>query len=59
MHEEGWISGAVYIHVPEKQHANSGNSACIDNEVSNKTQNRNQQKIIDVETGSLVLSLLH
>ena len=64
MHEEGWISGAVYIHVPEKQHANSGNFAvCIDNEgIEQNTNKKSTKKIIDVETGSLSLfpsSLMH
>ncbi len=57
MHENGWISGAIYINVPPKKEKNSGNFAvCIDD-----NQKINHQ-IINVETGSLVFfpaSLLH
>jgi hypothetical protein len=57
MHENGWISGAIYINVPPKKEKNSGNFVvCIDD-----NQKINHQ-IINVETGSLVFfpaSLLH
>ena len=63
MHENGWISGSIYINVPPKLNPNSGNLVvCIDDQdylVNGKTQH---EKIIDVNTGSLCLfpaSLLH
>ena len=59
MHEQGWISGSVYINVPPKVRKDSGNLVvCIDSEVD---QDANS-KSIDVVTGSLCLfpsSLLH
>ena len=57
MHENGWISGAIYINVPPKKEKNSGNFVvCIDD------NQKNNHQIINVETGSLVFfpsSLLH
>jgi len=58
MHENGWVSGSVYINVPPKLKADSGNLVvCIDNE-NNREENK---KSIDVVTGSLCLfpSSLH
>ena len=59
MHEEGWISGSVYINVPPKVEKDSGNLVvCVDSE----TVHQAQSKSIDVVTGSLCLfpsSLLH
>ena len=60
MHEEGWISGSVYINVPpELKKDDSGNLVvCIESE----TDQDIQSKSIDVVTGSLCLfpsSLLH
>ena len=62
MHEKGWISGSIYISVPKKLRNNSGNLVvCIgDDQISEK--DINQEKSIDVVTGSLCLfpsSLLH
>ena len=62
MHEQGWISGSIYINVPSKSQTESGNLVvCIEEErLSGK--NINQEKSIDVVTGSLCLfpaSLLH
>ena len=58
IHENGWLSGAVYINVPPKTSSNDGNFAvCLHENVSEK-----ESKIIDVFTGSLVLfpaSLMH
>ena len=55
MHDNGWISGSVYIHVPPKVNKDSGNFVvCLDSEKESKS--------IDVVTGSLCLfpsSLLH
>ena len=63
MHENGWISGSIYVNVPPKSHTDSGNLVvCIDDQdylVNGKTQH---EKIIDVNTGSMCLfpaSLLH
>jgi tetratricopeptide (TPR) repeat protein len=63
MHENGWISGSIYINVPPKLTPDSGSLVvCIDDQdylVDGKTQH---EKIIDVTTGSLCLfpaSLLH
>ena len=63
MHENGWISGSIYINVPPKSNTNSGNLVvCIDDHdylVDGKTSH---EKIIDVNTGSMCLfpaSLLH
>lgn len=59
MHEQGWISGSVYINVPPKLKADSGNLVvCVDSENDKSTHS----KSIDVVTGSLCLfpsSLLH
>ena len=55
MHDNGWISGSVYINVPPKVNKDSGNFVvCLDNEKDSVS--------IDVVTGSLCLfpsSLLH
>ena len=57
MHDLGWLSGSIYINVPQKSELESGNLVvCID-------ENKNEyKKSIDVVTGSLCLfpsSLLH
>ena len=61
MHEDGWISGSIYINVPANLKIESGNLVvCIEEELVN--QNINQDKSINVVTGSLCLfpaSLLH
>ena len=62
MHENGWISGSIYINVPPKSNSESGNLVvCIEDDqlISEKM---NQRKSVDVVTGSLCLfpaSLLH
>ena len=57
MHEYGWLSGSIYINVPEKKTIDSGNLVvCIDD------TDKANKKSIDVMTGSLCLfpaSLLH
>ena len=62
MHENGWISGSIYINVPPKSKTESGNFVvCIEEEYLTG-ENRNQEENIDVVTGSMVLfpaSLLH
>ena len=63
MHEMGWLSGSIYINVPQKSKIDSGNLVvCIENETTKKREDINPQKSIDVVTGSLCLfpsSLLH
>ena len=59
MHEKGWLSGSIYINIPEKTKADSGNLVvCIEEEHTIV----NKEKGIDVHTGDLCLfpaSLLH
>ena len=63
MHERGWISGSIYINVPSKSRADSGNLVvCIDDEESVTERHKNPTKSINVVTGNLVLfpaSLMH
>ena len=62
MHEQGWISGSVYINIPPKLKEDSGNLVvCVESE-TDKTDQGEHSKSIDVVTGSLCLfpsSLLH
>ena len=62
MHEQGWISGSIYINVPSKLKVDSGNLVvCIEDEQLTG-ENKKHGKSIDVVTGSLCLfpaSLLH
>ena len=62
MHDEGWISGSVYINGPPKLKEDSGNLVvCLESE-TRKTDEGEYSKSIDVVTGSLCLfpsSLLH
>jgi tetratricopeptide (TPR) repeat protein len=59
MHEEGWLSGSIYINVPPKLNIDSGNLVvCLSDELS---ADKNMISL-DVITGSLCLfpsSLLH
>jgi len=62
MHEKGWISGSIYINVPSKLKADSGNLVVCIEEEQLRGENENEEKSIDVVTGSLCLfpaSLLH
>ena len=63
MHEEGWISGSIYLNVPHKLKSNGGNLVvCIEDEKFMEEGRKNPKNIIDVVTGNLVLfpaSLLH
>ena len=63
MHEEGWISGSIYINVPPKLKTDSGNLVvCIEDEKFLRKGVNNPKVIIDVVTGSLALfpaSLFH
>jgi tetratricopeptide (TPR) repeat protein len=62
MHELGWLSGSIYVNVPQKLQTDSGNLVvCIDENDNDKSNNKNK-KSIDVVSGSLCLfpsSLLH
>ena len=63
IHEEGWLSGSIYINVPHKLKADSGNlvvSLGKDNDAIDTR--KNEKKTINVVTGSMVLfpaSLMH
>jgi len=63
MHDNGWLSGSIYINVPPKINIDSGNLVvCIDDGQFGTKSNKNQKESIDVVTGSLCLfpsSLLH
>ena len=62
MHENGWLSGSIYINVPRKKKIDSGNLVvCIEEEYE-KEENKSIKKSINVVTGSICLfpaSLLH
>lgn len=62
IHEAGWISGAVYINVPQKLNPNEGNFVVCTHEDKSLNIGGKNTKIVDVFTGSLVLfpsSLMH
>ena len=63
IHENGWLSGSLYINIPPKIMAESGNLVVSLGEETDATDTRiNLKKVIDVATGSLVLfpaSLTH
>jgi len=62
MHESGWISGSIYINVPEKSKVDSGNLVVCIEKQQLAGAHKGQEKSIDVVTGSLCLfpaSLLH
>ena len=63
IHEYGWLSGSIYINVPPKLEADSGNLVvCINDQVSESENKINPKKTINVVTGSLCLfpsSLYH
>jgi len=63
IHTSGWLSGSLYINVPPKSKAESGNLVVSLGEEKDATDTRrNVKKIINVVTGSLVLfpaSLTH
>ena len=60
MHDLGWLSGSIYVNVPQKFETDNGNLVvCIDDYESKSNKNK---KSIDVVTGNLCLfpsSLLH
>jgi len=54
MHEDGWISGSIYINVPPKTMTDSGNLVlCYSDQEHVPGVEKSQQSIIDVVTGSL------
>jgi tetratricopeptide (TPR) repeat protein len=56
IHEEGWLSGSVYINVPPKSKTNSGNLVvCLGEEKDEVNGRMNTGKILNVSTGSLAL----
>ena len=63
IHENGWLSGSLYINVPPKSKTDSGNLVVSLGEEEDTTDVRkNNKEIINVVTGSLVLfpaSLTH
>jgi tetratricopeptide (TPR) repeat protein len=63
IHDNGWLSGSLYINVPPKSKADSGNLVVSLGQETDATDTRiNEKKIINVVTGSLVLfpaSLTH
>ena len=63
IHSEGWLSGSIYINVPQKLEADSGNLVVALGEEHDVTSTRmNEKKTINVVTGSMVLfpaSLMH
>ena len=62
MHEQGWLSGSVYINVPPRVNKDSGNLVlCLDKNNDVKVSS-NQSKSVEVVTGNICLfpsSLLH
>ena len=63
IHTEGWLSGSIYINVPQKLKVDSGNLVVSLGEEKDAIDTRiNEKKIINVVTGSIVLfpsSLMH
>jgi Flp pilus assembly protein TadD len=63
IHENGWISGSIYINIPPKLKIDSGNLVVALGTDSDATNSRlNSKKVFDVVTGSMVLfpaSLMH
>ena len=62
MHENGWISGSIYINVPPKSKADSGNLVlCLSDRDNVQGTGKSHQSSVDVVTGALCLfpSSLH
>jgi len=63
IHNDGWLSGSIYINVPPKTKIDSGSLVVALGKDSDTTNsNLNSKKIIDVVTGNMVLfpaSLMH
>ena len=61
-HDRGWLSGSIYINVPPKLKADSGNLVlCLSDQEPVLEVEKGQKSTIDVVTGSLCLfpSSLH
>ena len=63
MHENGWLSGAVYINVPDKNETDEGNFVvCVAEDFTEENRGYISNQTVDVSTGDLVIfpsSLLH
>ena len=62
IHDEGWLSGCLYINVPPKESPTSGDLVVCLDDGSSLNRDKNTKKIIHVKTGDLCLfpaSLLH
>jgi tetratricopeptide (TPR) repeat protein len=62
MHDSGWLTGSVYINVPQKSEADSGNLVVSAEDVEDDCVITKNRLSVDVTTGSLCLfpsSLLH
>ena len=63
IHENGWLSGSIYINVPPKTKIDSGKLVVALGKDSDTTNSRqNSKKVIDVVTGSMAIfpaSLMH
>ena len=63
IHENGWLSGSIYINVPPNSKNDSGKLVVALGKDSDATDSRlNSKKVIDVVTGIMVLfpaSLMH
>lgn len=62
MHDNGWLSGSIYINVPPKIQNDSGNLVVSIDDEEYGIKSNNQKESINVVTGSLCLfpsSLLH
>ena len=63
MHENGWISGAIYINVPKSSKKDCGNLVlCVEDPKYTEDESAKSKKIVDLNTGSLCLfpsSLIH
>ena len=62
MHENGWMSGSIYIKIPSKLISNSGNLVLCIEDGNLADRSINQEKSISVAQGTLCLfpaSLLH
>ena len=63
IHENGWVSGSIYINVPQQSDSESGNLVVsLDDSPYEASQKGDSKRVIDVKTGSLCLfpaSLYH
>ena len=55
MHENGWLSGSIYINVPPKLEINNGNLIVSINDQEIEAKKNINHKVMDVVTGSLCL----